>query len=160
MKVSDIVKKTIKVGGTIAKVGVELGADLVGTIAEKIDDKPEEKEKVVASGKELGQKIKKATSKIAEDSVEVVDDFVESSKEVFEDISEVIKQKTRKYTKEDDHDTWYNDSDVEYESYDDGNSDDAANKYKIYKDNGKEESNGRTYITIDTGSETKDSSQD
>ena len=47
MKASDFVKGVIKVGGTIAKVGVEVGADVIGVIAEKIDDNPEDKEKIV-----------------------------------------------------------------------------------------------------------------
>ncbi|NMB42883.1 MAG: hypothetical protein GX995_01970 [Clostridiales bacterium] len=153
MKVSDIVKKTIKVSGTIAKVGVELGADLVGAIAEKIDDKPEEKDKIVTSGKELGQKIKKATNEIAEDSVDVVDDLVESGKEAFEDISEVIRKKTRKYTKKDEYDSWTSEFDDEYDSYDDVTSTEFTSSKGTYKSTEKEVKNGRTYITINTNKE-------
>lgn len=98
MKLSDFVKGTIKVGGTIAKVGVEVGADLVGAVAEKIDDKPEDKEKIVSSGKELGQKIKKKTNDLAEDSVDVVDDIVETGKGAVEDISHIVKGKANKHS--------------------------------------------------------------
>ena len=45
MKLSNIVKETIKIGGTIAKVGVEVGADAIGMLAEKVDNNPEDKEK-------------------------------------------------------------------------------------------------------------------
>ncbi len=99
MKLSNIVKETIKIGGTIAKVGVEVGADAIGILAEKVDNNPQDKEKYVAAGKKIGQKIKMSTNKVAKDSVEVVDNFVESGKEVFNDISNKVKEKTGKDSK-------------------------------------------------------------
>ncbi|HHX54980.1 MAG TPA: hypothetical protein GX705_01355 [Clostridiales bacterium] len=96
MKLSHVVKETIKIGGTIAKVGVEVGADAIGMLAEKVDNNPEDKEKFVSGGKEIGQKIKASTNKVAEDSVDVVDDIVETGKEVFYDISNKVKEKTNK----------------------------------------------------------------
>ena len=99
MKLSHVVKGTIKVGGTIAKVGVEVGADAIGILAEKVDNNPEDKDKFVTGGKEIGQKIKVSTNRVAEDSVEVVDDIVETGKEVFNDISNKAKEKTDKYSK-------------------------------------------------------------
>lgn len=126
VKLSDIVKETIKVGGTIAKVGVELGADAIGAIAGKIDDNPEDKEKFVTSGKDLGKKIKNKTNEIADDSVGFVDNAVESSKQVFDDLSKKVKEKTSKSSQE-------------------------SNKNPSNK---KEED--RSYITINTNTETKD----
>lgn len=158
MKFSDLVKGTIKVGGTIAKVGVELGADVVGAIAEKIDDKPEEKEKIVSSGKELGQKIKKATHEIAEDSVEVVDDIVESGKEAFEDISDKIKKKTGRYTEKESTDSGSSQSQGEDYTSDDIYSkehtvDESTSEEQAQGSVKKEKINGRTYITINSASE-------
>lgn len=86
MKLSTFVKETIKVSGTVAKVSVELGADVIGAIAEKIDNNPDDKEKYVSGGKELGQKIKKSANKAADNSVEVVDDLVETGKGLINDI--------------------------------------------------------------------------
>lgn len=110
MKLSKIVKGSVKVVGTVAKVGVELGSEAIGTIAEKIDDKPEEKEKFVSGGKELGQKIKKSTNEIAESSVEVVDNVVDASKKAFHDISQSFKNKTDQYNnqKKEKDSTWEN----------------------------------------------------
>lgn len=125
MKLSHVVKETIKVGGVIAKVGVEVGADAIGILAEKVDNNPEDKEKFVTGGKEIGQKIKVSTNKAAEDSVEVVDDIVETGKEVFNDISNKVKEKTGKYSKK--------------------NSDE---KSKNQANNTKNNS-GRTYIKIE-----------
>lgn len=129
MKVSHVVKETIKVGGTIAKVGVEIGADAIGILAEKVDNNPEDKEKFVTGGKEIGQKIKASTNKVAEDSVEVVDDIVETGKEMFNDISNKVKEKTCKYSKKND----------------DKEPSNQANKTK--------NKSGRTYITIESTTE-------
>ena len=120
MKASDFVKGAIKVGGTIAKVGVEVGADVIGVIAEKIDDNPEDKEKIVTGGKELGQKIKQKTSEIAEDSVNVVDDIVESGKEAFDDISQSFKSKSGHYKQQGQTTSWtYEERDWEDAEYED-----------------------------------------
>ena len=73
MGLGKFVKKTINVVGTAAKVGVELGADAVGAIAEKIDDNPESKEKYQNMGKKLGANIKSGASKIADSSGDVVE---------------------------------------------------------------------------------------
>lgn len=100
MKLSSIVKETIKVGGTIAKVGVELGADAIGAVAGKIDDNPEDKEKFVTGGKDLGKKIKNKTNEIADDSVGFVDNAVESGKQVFDDLNKKVKKKTGKFNQE------------------------------------------------------------
>ena len=93
MGLGDLVKKTINVVGTAAKVGVELGADAVGAIAEKIDDNPESKEKYREMGKKLGSNIKSGASKIADNSVDVVDNAVESGTKICKNIGEEISGK-------------------------------------------------------------------
>lgn len=93
MGLGDLVKKTINVVGTAAKVGVELGADAVGAIAEKIDDNPESKEKYREIGKKLGSNIKSGASKIADNSVDVVDNAVESGTKICKNIGEEISGK-------------------------------------------------------------------
>ncbi len=160
MKISDFVKGTIKVGGIIAKVGVEIGADAIGAIAEKIDDKPEEKERIVTSGKELGQKIKQKTSEIADDSVDVVDDIVETGKEAFDDISQTIRRKTGNYKKS----SSSNESSTAKEAYksnENENSEDVNSEYNdcVNREDSvqyKEERNGRTYIKLTTPVESEE----
>lgn len=136
MKLSTFVKETIKVGGTVAKVSVELGADVVGIIAEKIDNNPEDREKYVSGGKEIGKKIKESTNKAADNSVEVVDDLVEIGKEAINDIGKKVKEKSAKYSKDKNNTGSQNQS-----SKDDKTKDKPSNFTKR---------NGRTYITIDT----------
>ena len=93
MGLGKFVKKTINVVGTAAKVGVELGADAVGAIAEKIDDNPESKEKYQDMGKKLGANIKSGASKIADSSVDVVDNAVESGSKICKNIGDEISEK-------------------------------------------------------------------
>lgn len=93
MGLGKFVKKTINVVGTAAKVGVELGADAVGAIAEKIDDNPESKEKYQNMGKKLGANIKSGASKIADSSVDVVDNAVESGSKICRNIGDEISEK-------------------------------------------------------------------
>lgn len=93
MGFGEFVKKTINVVGTAAKVSVELGADAVGAIAEKIDDNPEQKEKYQNIGKKIGANIKSGTNKIADSSVEVVDNAVESGSKICKTIGEEISEK-------------------------------------------------------------------
>ena len=93
MGLGKFVKKTINVVGTAAKVGVELGADAVGAIAEKIDDNPESKEKYQNMGKKLGANIKSGASKIADSSLDVVDNAVESGSKICKNIGDEISEK-------------------------------------------------------------------
>lgn len=146
MKLSELVKGVIKVGGTIAKVGVEVGADVVGLVAEKIDDKPEDREKIVSSGKELGKKIKESTNKAANESVEVVDDMVRKGKEFFNDISQGAEEDTFSYEEQ----TNSNDDSQEDKKTSSEAEDIKTTDGKIHRE---EHSNGRSYIKIKTETE-------
>ena len=93
MGLGKFVKKTIDVVGTVAKVGVELGADAIGAIAEKVDDNPESKEKFKNIGKNIGQNIKTGTTKIAESSEDVVDNAFESGSKLCKNLGQNINEK-------------------------------------------------------------------
>lgn len=96
MGLGKFIKGAINVVGVAAKVGVELGADAVGAIAEKIDDNPESKEKFKNMGKKLGQDIKSGTNKIAEGSEDVIDNAVESGAKICKDIGDEFNKTINK----------------------------------------------------------------
>lgn len=93
MALGKYVKKAINVVGDVAKVGVELGADAVGVIAEKLDDDPGKKEKFKNIGMNLGENIKSGATKIADGSVDVVDNMVDTGSRICKDIGFEISQK-------------------------------------------------------------------
>lgn len=91
MALGKMFEKTIKLVGTVSKVGVQLGADIVGTVAEKIDDDPEIKRRISEYGSKKGQYIKAMTSEVASKSSDIVDRAVETSMNVLKDGSVRIK---------------------------------------------------------------------
>lgn len=101
MGLGKFVKNTINIAGTVAKFGVEIGAEAVGSITGKLNDKPESKDKIISYGKDIGQTIRNNTDQFAESSVDIVDSAVDSTiktcKNISEDlvvkINEVIKKK-------------------------------------------------------------------
>jgi hypothetical protein len=93
MSVGDLLKSTIKLMGAITKVSVEIGAETIGLIAEKIDDNSQSKDRIVNYGKSLGQSIIKGTDQISVISADVLDKVVNSGVNTFKNISEEIALK-------------------------------------------------------------------
>ncbi|NFI04585.1 hypothetical protein FC959_09230 [Clostridium botulinum] len=91
MALGKMFEKTIKLVGTVSKVGVQLGADIVGTVAEKIDDDPEVKRRILEYGSKKGQSIKTMTTEVASKSSEIVDRAVDNSINVLKVGSVIIK---------------------------------------------------------------------
>ncbi|MBK5241837.1 HIRAN domain-containing protein [Clostridium sp.] len=91
MRLGKMFEKTIKLVGTVSKVGVQLGADIVGTVAEKINDDPEVKRRISEYGAKKGQSIKAKTSEVASKSSDIVDRAVETSMNLLKDGSVRIK---------------------------------------------------------------------
>lgn len=71
-----LIEKTVKVAGIVSKVGIELGADLVGKVAEKVDDRPETREKYSTIGKKAGRTIKEYTSNAGKIAGEAIDSVI------------------------------------------------------------------------------------
>lgn len=101
MGLGEFVKNTVNIVGKVAKFGVEKGAQAAGSIAEKLNDDPESKDKIVNYGKDIGKVIQKNTNQFADSSVDIVDTAVDSTiktcKNISEDlvvkVNEVIKKK-------------------------------------------------------------------
>ncbi|SJT86979.1 MULTISPECIES: hypothetical protein [unclassified Clostridium] len=91
MALGKMFEKTIKLVGTVSKVGVQLGADIVGTVAEKIDDDSEVKRRISEYGSKKGQSIKTMTTEVASKSSEIVDRAVDNSINVLKVGSVIIK---------------------------------------------------------------------
>ncbi|MDR5588434.1 hypothetical protein [Clostridium aquiflavi] len=91
MALGKMFEKTIKLVGTVSKVGVQLGADIVGTVAEKIDDDPDIKIRISEYGVKKGQSIKAITTEVASKSSEIVDRAVDNSINVLKVGSVIIK---------------------------------------------------------------------
>lgn len=91
MALGKMFEKTIKLVGMVSKVGVQLGANIVGTVAEKIDDNPDIKRRISEYGTQKGQVIKTMTSEVAIKSSNIVDRAVETSMNVLKDGSVRIK---------------------------------------------------------------------
>lgn len=91
MALGKMFEKTIKLVGTVSKVGVQLGADIVGTVAEKIDDDPEVKRRISEYGSKKGQAIKAMTTELASKSSDTVDRALETSINALKDGSAKIK---------------------------------------------------------------------
>jgi hypothetical protein len=91
MGLGKVFEKTIKLVGTVSKVGVQLGADIVGTVAEKINDDPEVKRRISEYGAKKGQSIKAKTSEVASKSSDIVNRAFETSMNVLKDGSVRIK---------------------------------------------------------------------
>lgn len=91
-KLGSFFEKAVKVTGTVTKVGVQLGAELAGTIAEKIDDDPEVKKKFIDYGKAKGQAIKEKTTYIASKTSEAVDQAVDVSVSAIKEGSTIAKE--------------------------------------------------------------------
>lgn len=89
---SSFIEKTVKVVGSVSKVGVEIGADLLGIIVEKIDDNPEAKEKFSNYGKNIGQTIKNYTDDIAITSAKFTDNLGEYGTKVYQSVNNNIKE--------------------------------------------------------------------
>lgn len=102
MGLGEFVKGTIKVAGSVAKVTVELGADAVGAIAEKVNDDEESKVKYQNMGKKIGKEIKEKTFKFAESSEGVVDKAVDKGVGLCKDISNKVTSKGEKKGLDDD----------------------------------------------------------
>lgn len=91
MALGKMFEKTIKLVGTVSKVGVQLGADIVGTVAEKIDDDHEIKLRISEYGVKKGQYIKAITTEVAGKSSEIVDRAVDNSINALKIGSVIIK---------------------------------------------------------------------
>ncbi|WP_252248673.1 HIRAN domain-containing protein [Clostridium sp. ZBS20] len=91
MALGKMFEKTIKLVGTVSKVGVQLGADIVGTVVEKIDDDPRVKRRISEYGSKKGQSIKTMTTEVASKSSEIVDRAVDNSINVLKVGSVIIK---------------------------------------------------------------------
>jgi len=99
MGLSKFVKNAIKVVGAVTKVSVEIGTEAIGSIAEKIDDNTQIKDKIVNYGKNLGQTIKKNSNSIAENSGNIVDKALDTGVNTYKNISEDIVIKINEATK-------------------------------------------------------------
>lgn len=90
MFLKKLVENTVKAVGTASKVGVEIGADLIGAIAEKASDDPGLKEKYSNQGKEIGQRIKNTSNKIAISGGNAAEELVKKSRDTYESVKNSV----------------------------------------------------------------------
>jgi len=99
MGLGKYVKNTINIAGTVAKFSVEIGTVAFGSIAEKLNDNPQSKDKIINYGKCAGQTIRKNTNQFADSSVDIVDSAVDSTIKTCKNISEDLIVKISEVTK-------------------------------------------------------------